>query len=103
MARAPWPASLPGEFFVLVYDRDAERFRLYVDDAEVSSYDLGNDIQTIMRYFRQMEQIHGPDSHYIDLTNRAIDIAKEFGTAQAIFKDRRVLIVRPPPSPGHKQ
>lgn len=79
----PLPEQLPGAFFVLVWERDEERFVLYVDDADQSSYQLGSDIARIMMLFR----LRGLK----DIGNRSIDIAKEFGAAQAIPAQDRVI------------
>ena len=83
MAKAPLPVQLPGEFFVLEWNKLRETFILHVDDAEKSSYNLGSDVQIAMMRFR----VWGLE----DIGNRAIDIAREFGVAQAIPKGNRVI------------
>ena len=90
-AKAPLPLSLPGEFCVLMYDRDLARFQLVVDDVETSSHDLGPNIPEVMRI---MHRYAGED-----VGNRVIDIAKEFGMAQYIFLDQRVIPIHPPAKP----
>ena len=82
--RPPLPRKLPGEFFVLEWDKFRGRFLLYVDDEERSSYDMGGNIQIIMRQFRQLWELD-------IIADRAIDTAKEFGKAQAILHDGRVI------------
>jgi hypothetical protein len=81
------PGRLPGEFFVIDYDRDTECFTLIVDDivdgSLPSSYNLGDDIPIAMRYFRL--------AGIPVIGNHAIDVAREFGAAQAILGDGRVI------------
>lgn len=79
----PLPVSLPGRFFVMLYTRSNQTFTLVVDDQDHSSYDLGTDIPDIMRQFRLW--------HLAVIGDSAVDIAKEFGKAQAIFSDGRVI------------
>lgn len=88
MARAPLPNSLPGEFFVIQYDREMERFLLILDDVsetqpQPSSYPLDNDLQKAIRFFKQRG--------LKEIGCRAIDLAKEFGMAQAILKTGVVI------------
>lgn len=83
MASAALPAALPGRFFVVEYDRDGERFRLYTDDKDKSSYLLPEDVQAVMRQF----DLWG----YKDIGCRAYDIAREFGACQAIPGDDRTI------------
>ena len=77
------PETLPGDFFVVEWDRLRDRFVLYVDDPDKSSYDLGNDIQVAMRRF----SIWGIP----DLGNRVLDLAREFGLAQGAPGTNRAL------------
>ncbi len=81
--RPPLPRTLPGEFFVIEWEKYRGRFVLHVDDEERSSYDLGANIQAIMRQF----ELWG----HAKTGTRAIDVAKEFGAAQAILSDGRVI------------
>lgn len=83
MALARLPKELPGRFFVLQWDRDAEVFRLFLDDLDNSNYNLGGDIPKVMMRMR----VWGIE----DLGNRTIDLAKEFGSAQCIFTQNRVI------------
>ena len=91
--RPPFPKELPGKFAVISYDRDLERFMLYVDDERKSSYDLGRNVQVIMARFEQW-------GHRRVLCE-TLDLAREFGTAQAIFKDGRTIALfgRDPAAP----
>lgn len=75
--RAPVPATLPGQFFVLSYDREDQRYVLHVDDAEESTFDLGDDIDDVRAQFLSRGY---PLVHVNDL----IDRAREFGTCQYI-------------------
>jgi len=81
------PDELPGHFFLIEYDRETECFTLIVDDmidaSGASSYNLGSDMPELMLYFRLI----GLE----EIGNRTIDIAKEFGAAQAILRDGRVV------------
>lgn len=89
--RAPLPKALPGEFFVLAYDRDRSTFILAVDDADHSNYNLGGDVTTLMRHFRTWG--------LSDIGTRAIDAAREFGAVQAIpAEDRVIRLERPSPT-----
>lgn len=81
--RAPLPTALPGQFFVLAYERDRGVFMLVVDDKDASNYNLGGEIETVMRHFRTWG--------LSDIGNRAIDAAREFGMVQAIPAEDRVI------------
>lgn len=83
MSKAPLPEQLPGDFFVLVWDRDREVFILHVDDADRSSYMLGGEVPKLMLQFR----LWG----YADIGNRSIDMAKEFGAVQTIPEQNRTI------------
>ena len=76
MASVALPAALPGRFFVLTWDKDAEQFLLYLDNPDRESHRLGSDVQKVMMHFR----VWG----LYDIGCRAIDVAREFGMAQAI-------------------
>ena len=81
--RAPLPKVLPGDFFVLAWDRDREVFTLVVDDADESDYNLGGDIQKVMRHF---------DSWKLkEIGYRAIDAAHEWGMVQVIPTEDRII------------
>jgi len=79
----PLPESLPGDFFVLVYDRLMETYVLLIDDKDGSSYDLGDDIQQMMWQFRRWGHPKLGDS--------CIDLARTFGSVQGVFKDGRTI------------
>ena len=84
----PLPTSLPGEFFVLVWNRESQQFELHVDDEDQSSYQMGSDIPKAMAYFANVLKLG-------QIGDRAIDVAKEFGAAQVMFREPepRVLMV----------
>ena len=88
-AKAPLPASLPGRFFLLEYVRDSGYYRLTVDDGNMSSFNFGSDIETMMRQFRRWGCFNTGCS--------AIDTAREFGAAQGIPGEGRVISVKPSP------
>lgn len=72
-----------------MYERDRERFTLIVDDADQTSYNMGNDIAKLMIQFR----IWG----LAFLGDRVIDVAKEFGACQGIpAQDRTVALFERP-------
>lgn len=81
--RPPLPKKLPGTFAVIAYNRDSTRYTMYVDDDRQSSYDLGSNVQGIMAYFGQW-------GHYKMLCD-TLDLAREYGSAQGIFKDGRTI------------
>lgn len=83
MAVAPLPTELPGEFFVLEWNRDLECYILHVDDGDGSSYNMGDEVSHLMLRFR----LWG----YEDIGNRTIDMAREFGAAQCIPDQNRVI------------
>lgn len=79
----PFPEKLPGEFCVIAYERDRERYILIVDDEGPSSYDLGGNIEFILQQFERW----GRKKHLSD----TLDLAREFGMAQGIFADNRTI------------
>lgn len=91
-ARAPIPRTLPGEFAVLTWDPDGERFLCIVDDADRSSYDLGGDIQKVRRQMRAW----GMEPAVAD---EAIDRAREFRACQFIPSQQRTVQLPPRPAP----
>ena len=93
--RSPLPASLPGDFFVLGYDRDRLTYILVADDADNSSYNLGREIPVIMQQFA----LWG----LADLGNRAVDAAREFRLVQVIPHEDRVIRLHNPDLSGAAQ
>ncbi len=83
MAQAPLPEKLPGEFYVIEYRRAADKFKLYVDDGDKTTYDLGGNIPRIMLQFR----LWGLK----EIGNSSIDIAKEFGAANVGIESGKVI------------
>jgi len=81
--RAKLPDKLPGRFFVLTYYRSTGQFSIFLDDRDHTSYRLGADLPTVQMRFAVwgLRQIG----------NEAIDRAKEFGSAQAILRDGRII------------
>ena len=83
MALAPLPYQLPGKFFVLEYNKDAENFVIYTDDEDCSSYTLGGDLQAVRVRFRiWIGQ---------ELGDKVIDTAKEFRLVQCIPAQNRII------------
>ena len=94
--KVPLPTVLPGSFFVLERNRVSEKYTIHVDDSvgdeEGSSYDLGRNIQAIMRQFR----IWG----FGAIGDRAIDFAREFNAVQVIPEsDRLIPLIERNPRP----
>ena len=86
---APWPSSLiEYEFFVFVWNRDYERYELFLDDEEHTSYDLGSNVQLIMEWLARIGMYK--------LGCEGIDRAREFGAAQVIPSQSRVLALKNP-------
>lgn len=83
------PVEIPGDFYVLLYDKDLEEFTLLIDDVKQSSYSLG-DAQTTVRY---LERVGGPDYDV------AVNHALTYGAAQVIPGQRRAIALydRVPP------
>lgn len=77
------PTGLPGDFYVLEYDKNTEWFKLYSDDENQSSYELG-ELTPARRY---LGLFGGPDA---DL---AMDYAMQFGVVQVIPAQRRVILL----------
>ena len=86
MAKSPLPNDLPGDYFLVVYDADTGEYLLVLDDEDGTSHNLGAEMTQIVRYFSRI--------NYSALGNRAVDMAREFGAAQAIKKDGRVTKAR---------
>ena len=83
MAVAPLPRELPGVFFILVWEKDNERFILHTDDIDGSSYDMGNNLSFIALQLR----LWG----YAELAGRTIDTAREYGAVQVIPSQDRII------------
>lgn len=83
MAKAPLPETLPGSFFVLEYKRDRGGYVLHIDDEKRSSFWLGGTTSRLLMQFRLwgLEEIGAS----------ALDLAREFGAAQAIPGQDRVI------------
>lgn len=98
--RAPVPAILPGQFFVLEYNREGEAYSLHVDDADRSTYDLGADAAELQMLLRtRVAEVDG-GALQPSKVDQLIDIAKEFGMAQYIpqvggLVEDRVLPILP--------
>jgi hypothetical protein len=101
---APVPDELPGAFFVLEFSRDAEAFRLHVDDEDRSTYDLGDEIADLQVLFRTRTNAVTGGPLQPELIDRMIDIARELGMAQYIptpgeLVEDRVLSIVPREAP----
>lgn len=88
MAKAPLPDIFPGEFFVLRWDRDRETFVVELDDEAHSSYDLGPEPLVVAELFRRRGLTK-------QLREQTVDLAREFGMAQCIPAQERVLQILP--------
>lgn len=90
MANKPLPTEFPGDFFVLTWDRDAEVFVLELDDEDNSSFEVGHEPWAVVTLLR----LRG---YAKDLRELAVDYAREFGCAQVIPDQNRVI--QHPPRP----
>lgn len=92
MAKAPLPEIFPGKFFVLVWNRDREAFSLELDDGAHSSYDLGHEPLGVVAQLK----LRGFNKWFRE---QAVDVAREFGIAQCIPGENRVLPILPRSAP----
>lgn len=96
--KAPLPESLPGDFFLMEYDRSRGRYILHLDNDDEESFDLGSDVQEMMRQFERWGRY--------SIGCEAIDRAREFGLAQAIpgetARDDRVIALHDRPGKGRE-
>jgi hypothetical protein len=76
------PTEIPGRYFVVEYSRVTQQFKLTLDLPDKPSYDLGGNMDEIVRRFRRW----GHEAFGCD----ACDFAREFGGVQAIFNGRRL-------------
>jgi hypothetical protein len=90
-ARVRPPLSIPGRFFVVQYDRDLDTYEIHLDDADLSHYVLGSNLQEIRTWFRAC----GHDK----LGDEALDRAREFGACQATIETGFVRSLLPPGKP----
>jgi len=88
MPQVPIPSVFPGDFFVLSWDRDRETFLLELDDDAESSFDLGTDPARVVLLLR----LRGFEK---DFRETAVDYAREFGVAQCIPAQQRVIQIIP--------
>lgn len=88
MPKAPLPSILPGAFFLLRWRRDIETFVVELDDETHSSYDLGPEPVRVAEELRR----RGLPKQFRE---QAVDLAREFGAAQCIPSQERVLALIP--------
>lgn len=93
MPKAPLPRILPGEFFLLRWQRDIETFIVELDDESHNSYDLGPEPLVVVDQLR----MRGFEKQFRE---QAVDIAREFGAAQCIPAQQRVLPIIPRSAPA---
>lgn len=86
MNKLKFPAELPGAFCVIV--RDDDRYLLVLDDPDNSNFELGSDILRIMDVLRTYKK----DKLLFD----ALDAAREFGVAQAVFETGVIYRIKEP-------
>jgi hypothetical protein len=75
--RAPIPEKLPGQFFVVEFDREDRSYVLHVDDEGRSTFQLGDAVEQIRALF----VARGYPARIVD---DMIDRAREFGACQYI-------------------
>lgn len=78
--RAPIPEQLPGQFFVVEFDREDQRYVLHVDDEGKSTFDLGDNIDVVRAQFIGR-------GYPRERVNDLLDRAREFGLCQYIPRD----------------
>lgn len=93
MAKAPLPRLFPGDFFLLQWKRDIETFVVELDDETHSSYDLGPEPMMVVHELR----LRGFEKQFRE---QAVDMAREFGVAQCIPAQQRVLPIIPRRAPA---
>lgn len=93
MPKAILPSIFPGDFFLLRWRRDVETFVVELDDATHSSYDLGTDPLGVVEELRR----RGFEKQFRE---QAVDMAREFGAAQCIPAQQRVLPIIPRRAPA---
>lgn len=77
VGRVPIPDVLPGQFFVLEFDREDASYTLHLDDAEHTTFSLGDDVE-------QIRQVFTSRGYPADRVNELIDRAREFRLCQYI-------------------
>lgn len=77
VGRVPIPDVLPGQFFVLEFDREDRSYTLHLDDTEHTTFSLDDDVELIRQVFTSR-------GHPADRVNELIDRAREFGLCQYI-------------------
>src|ERR1035441_6069183 len=90
MPTAPFPRTLPGDFYLLVYERDLDTFTIHLDDSDKTSFALGSDVTKVMQRFKYWG--------IPKLGNETVDLAREFGMAQGIFSLQRSIPIFERPS-----
>jgi len=89
--KPPVPTRLPGEFALVEWNPDRERYYVTLDDPDHSSYDIGSEFYRIKRLFFAwgLEPVW----------ERVIDTAREYRRAIVVFGDepRVSSVVGTPP------
>jgi len=98
--RAPVPPQLPGDYFVLEFNRETEAFILHVDDGDGSTYDLGDDVAPLQALFCTRTNAATGMLLQPARVDHMIDVARELGMAQYIptpgeLVEDRVLSITP--------
>lgn len=78
--RAPIPDKLPGQFFLVEFDREEREYVLHIDDEARSTYALGDDVDQVRAQFISR-------GYPADRVNDLVDRAREFGACQYIPRD----------------
>lgn len=91
--RAPVPTELPGQFFVVEFDREDRSYVLHLDDEGKSTFQLGEDVEQACAVFVAR-------GYPARLVHDMIDRAREFGACQYIpsgFEHVADRIIQLPP------
>ena len=97
MARAKLPASIPGTFFVLRYDKDRDVMSIWMNATD--SHSIGEEVNqhTGESWFNPTAGSHQLQRWGVEkfCANDAIDQALEFRSVQVIPAERRVINLLP--------
>jgi len=86
---------MPGRYFLIQYDREEMQYKLTLDAPDTPSYALGDDAIAVVDYLTRLGlRVIGES---------AVNIAREFGAAQAVLSDGRVIPIFKRPSQERPQ
>mgnify|MGYP007122438998 CR=1 FL=1 len=90
MAKATFPSAMPGEFFILLCDRDMETLLIQCDDTEHSTHVICQDSMVAKQHLCVLWGLGET------LMSRAVDQASEWGDPQQVIPSQsRVIRITP--------